>query len=123
MIYSIYVIKCNSTEYHYVGISNNFDRRTKRHIYLLKLGIHNNKRMQNDFNKFGRKDFSVSLVELVECSSITQAMEYERKTILKYENVYNINNKEAPKILTNKIAKQIARLEMEIDLMERYKKI
>lgn len=60
----IYRISCN--EHSYIGSSINIYYRLKRHISDLLKNKHENKYMQNAFNKYGKDSFNFEVIE--ECS-------------------------------------------------------
>lgn len=61
----IYKITCLGNGIIYIGSTNNFSKRKTKHFTSLKNQYHCNPRMQNAFNKYGRKNFSWEIVEYV----------------------------------------------------------
>lgn len=53
----VYALKHNPTGKIYVGCSKNVERRINEHIKQLRSGVHNVKKMQDDFNEYGN-DYS-----------------------------------------------------------------
>lgn len=62
----IYKIECLVNHKVYIGQSNNPDRRYKEHVRALIHKAHYNEHLQNDFNKFGKEKFELSILEEVE---------------------------------------------------------
>lgn len=59
-IYSIFnTVSCK----HYVGSAVSIKHRWVRHLYLLRLGTHQNKKLQNSWNKHGASAFVFSVLE------------------------------------------------------------
>lgn len=65
-VQGIYKITCISNGKTYIGQSVDIKCRAHEHRRDLEKGIHNNKIIQNAYNKYGRDAFIVSLVEEVE---------------------------------------------------------
>lgn len=65
-IQGIYMIKCIANGRIYIGQSVNIKGRAQEHRRALEKGIHNNKIMQNYFNKYGQENFIIEIVEKVE---------------------------------------------------------
>lgn len=62
-IQGIYMIKCIASGRIYIGQSVNIKGRAQEHRRALEKGIHNNRIMQNNFNKYGQKKFIIKVVE------------------------------------------------------------
>ena len=100
----IYSIKCNKTGKEYIGRTENFESRVKRHMSLLRNGKHSIEDMQNDFDEYG--DFTVTILEEI-TDFKDRKREYEliesHKSYLR-ENGYNYKDttfrrwKEAKKV-------------------------
>jgi group I intron endonuclease len=60
----IYLITCIPLNKHYVGISNNVVRRLNAHKSLLKRVCHDNKTLQEDYNKYGLTRFIFQKLQL-----------------------------------------------------------
>lgn len=61
----IYVIRCLQNGKRYVGVTENPKLRFTEHSYLLKRNKHHNKRLQDDFNKYGDSNFVIEIVDIV----------------------------------------------------------
>src|SRR4051812_3686739 len=64
----IYVIRCVSNSTDYIGSTNNFKRRFKDHKYRLSKNTHHNKKLQNCWNKYGKKEFIFDILEIVDAN-------------------------------------------------------
>jgi group I intron endonuclease len=64
-ISGIYKITCLSTGKFYIGSSTNINRRLKQHMGLLKHNKHENKYMQNAWNKHGEENFKFEIIETI----------------------------------------------------------
>ena len=65
MTSGIYRIYCKSEDKSYIGKSINIEERWKNHLNGLKKGKHHNKKLQKDFNKYGKDDFEFSVLKEV----------------------------------------------------------
>lgn len=65
MLKIIYAMQHNVTKRIYVGTCRNIDCRLKKHMHDLLRGVHTNKELQNDFDKYGM-EFSFYILEEVE---------------------------------------------------------
>lgn len=70
-IYKIYWDECS---FFYYGQSVNLYNRHKEHKHRFKKSIHNNKFMQNVFNKYG--DFKIEIVQLVPKEQLDKTEQY-----------------------------------------------
>jgi GIY-YIG catalytic domain. len=93
---AIYEI-CNNSDTNkikkYIGLSGNPIARINNHFSYLKRGVHPNKSMQNDYNKFGLKYFSYSIIKWCtyeEGNVIESDYIKENKTFMP-EYGYNVN--------------------------------
>jgi group I intron endonuclease len=59
----IYSIFNTVSRKQYVGSAVSIKHRWTRHLYLLRLGTHNNKKLQNSWNKHGASAFVFSILE------------------------------------------------------------
>lgn len=80
MLSGVYSITCKSTGKGYLGSSIDIAYRWKRHLYLLRKGVHTNPHLQNSFDKYGESNFEFRLIE--DLSGLT------REEILYQEQVY-----------------------------------
>jgi group I intron endonuclease len=62
-ISGIYSIFCVSDQKRYIGFSMNIEERWYFHRRKLNKNIHENKIMQNAWNKYGKDDFEFSIVQ------------------------------------------------------------
>jgi hypothetical protein len=53
----LYSITCVPISKHYIGQSENVQRRINAHRQTLRKGLHANQELQKDFNKYGEKNF------------------------------------------------------------------
>jgi group I intron endonuclease len=65
-ISGIYSITSKTNKKRYVGSSNRISTRWAEHIRNLKCNKHDNKYLQNHFNKYGKEDFIFEILEHVE---------------------------------------------------------
>src|ERR1041385_5312614 len=63
-----YFIICTPTSKIYVGSSANVSIRIEQHFAKLRLGKHQNPKLQAAFNKYGREAFVAGLLEPAEIS-------------------------------------------------------
>lgn len=73
----IYCIRCKVNNKAYIGSSTDIKNRWTNHKSSLKAGKHNNKQLQEDYNKYGADSFLYSI--LINCKP---------QMLLKYENMY-----------------------------------
>jgi len=71
----------------YIGSSKNLNRRKIDHFKLLRKNKHNNKKLQNSFNKYGEDNFIFEILLFCENSELEY---YENKLICKFHPQYNI---------------------------------
>ena len=62
--YTIYALMFNPTKKLYIGSSTNVRERYKGHIDHLRMGKHQSRELQEDYNKYG-EDFSIYILEEV----------------------------------------------------------
>lgn len=88
-IYSIFnTVSCK----HYVGSAVSIKHRWTRHVYLLRLGTHNNKKLQNSWNKHGASAFVFSVLEdNVATELLLLREQYWLDLYNCVENGYNVN--------------------------------
>lgn len=58
----IYAITCTPNGRVYIGSSVNISKRWKYHRFALRKGTHDNRHMQNAWNKYGEESFTFSIV-------------------------------------------------------------
>lgn len=83
----IYCITNTKNKKQYIGSSKNIYHRLKRHQSELKRGVHANPYLQNSYNKHGKNQFDVSILEEVPLELLTQK---EQEYIDNLKPVYNI---------------------------------
>ena len=62
------------TNKYYIGSSNNIEDRLKTHFRELKNNRHPNKHLQSSYNKYGKDNFSTSILE--ECDNIIEREQF-----------------------------------------------
>ena len=75
----------------YIGSATNLRKRLNTHINKLKTNIHENKKLQNAFNKYGERNFTLEIIEFVEDKS--KLLEHEQYWMNRFNVVkdgYNI---------------------------------
>jgi len=60
----VYLITNKVNDRKYVGSTINIIRRQQTHFSSLRVGIHGNPYLQNDFNKCGESNFIYTILEL-----------------------------------------------------------
>jgi group I intron endonuclease len=69
----IYQIRCIPTGKIYIGSASNLRLRWQRHLRRLRSGDHENRPLQNAWNKYGEASFSLSVLELVPGDQLLRA--------------------------------------------------
>ena len=69
-ICGIYMIRNVENDMNYIGCAIDIDKRWKNHMYLLKNGVHKNKRLQNVYNKYGKDIFEYSVIQECDLENI-----------------------------------------------------
>ena len=83
-IAAIYKITFKDIPRIYIGSTNNYKLRKCQHIYKLKTNTHENKKIQNYYNKYGKESFQYEVVELLEGYSLEQIRIKEQEYLNKY---------------------------------------
>lgn len=118
MKFGIYIIKNKVNNKVYIGQSVDIDKRIKKHFNLLENKTHYNEHLQNAFNKYGRNNFFVDVLE--ECP-VEKLNEREKYYIQLYDSAtrekgYNIeyggnnstvSNETKEKLMIQKSSKNI----------------
>ena len=73
----VYCIRCKVNNKAYIGSSANIKQRWGNNKSMLKAGRHDNKQLQEDYNKYGADNFLYSI--LINCKP---------QKLLKYESMY-----------------------------------
>jgi group I intron endonuclease len=92
-ISGIYAIVNKLNNKYYIGSSKNIKRRWDRHMSELKMYKHANLKLQNAYNKYGRKSFVCVILKLVNPnikSLLTEEQRYLDMAFKHEELVYNI---------------------------------
>ena len=86
----IYILICLWSGFAYIGASRRLRKRLKEHLDLLRRNRHSCKRLQKEWNEFGRECFALFPVELVRDRSTLSAREraWTRKCLVE-GRVYN----------------------------------
>ena len=84
----IYKITCTANGRIYVGSAVDLERRKHDHFKRLKRGTHSNQRLQNAYNKYGRKAFTFDVLEHV--ADVEVLIEREQHYIDTLEPEFNI---------------------------------
>lgn len=75
----------------YIGqTSDRFIERFWNHLWKLKQGIHDNKHLQNAFNKFGEDNFEFSVLHILKDSEDIDDLEHHYISLFDFEQLYNI---------------------------------
>lgn len=83
----IYLIVCTRNKKSYVGRSEDIDKRIRNHFYTLRKGIHQNVKLQHDYDKFGPEAFEVKRKKL---RTLRECMEAEQYHLDSGKHKYNI---------------------------------
>ncbi len=92
--YTLYSMTCVSNEKVYIGVCLYYVQRRHKHLYDLRLNQHANCFLQEDFNKYGEKDFAFDVISAYE-------NKHEALRIEKYytDVVFGLNKKYCYNIL------------------------
>lgn len=91
-LYTIYALRCINNSRLYIGRTSNLENRIQVHFQELKSGRHTNKLMLKDFEKYGRDNFEVYILEEnVPYEQRTKEYEYMRKYNT-FEEKYGYNH-------------------------------
>lgn len=88
----VYKITCLCNGKIYIGSSNNIFKRWEHHRWALRHNEHNNKYLQNAWNKYGEENFRFEIVELCTLDKqfdLEQKYLDELKPFIKLGNGYN----------------------------------
>lgn len=93
MLYYIYKIENLKNGKIYIGLTNNLERRRKRHFSDLRRKCHDNSFLQKEFNEFGEENFSFE--KIFEGMTTEEEIGEKEKYYIKYydsfRNGYNQN--------------------------------
>ena len=78
MEYTVYMIECLKNGKKYYGRSQEFDKRRRSHVNMLRSNSHRNMYLQEDWNKFGEDMFKFRIIHRFDCleNSIKCEQEY-----------------------------------------------
>lgn len=85
-LHTIYAIRCKSNGKVYIGRTTRLDERIKIHFTELKSGRHKIKSLLEDFNKYGRDNFEVYVLE----KDIPYSERYKEYEYMKMYNSFDI---------------------------------
>lgn len=87
MINYIYCITNTKNNKVYIGSTTDYSRRIREHFYRLEEGKHKNKHLQSAYNKYGKDNFDVKIVDSIDGSredGYVLEQKYVNDYILKY---------------------------------------
>lgn len=77
----------------YIGqTKQNFERRLKDHLWMLRNGKHDNKHLQNAWNKYGSNNFGFSVVEKCDIEKLDEAERFWIAYYKALKGVYNLES-------------------------------
>lgn len=79
----------------YIGQSVDIELRWKEHLYALSKNIHENKHLQNAWNKYGESNFTFTIVEECEEENLTEKEQYYIDLYGGINSESNYNNRNA----------------------------
>jgi group I intron endonuclease len=74
----------------YIGSAKDLNKRKKRYFLNLKKNIHENKKLQNAFNKYGENVFEFSIIEQVDINNLIKTEQFYINFYDCVKNGYNI---------------------------------
>lgn len=86
-----YRIRCLENDRRYIGITYNFKERMRSHFATLRLGKHNCKSLQRDYNLFGVDSFVTEVVYQAKFIDSYQKKIIEKVALSIEKNLYNTN--------------------------------
>ena len=86
----VYMIKNTVNEKYYVGSSVDIESRWKQHIKCLDNNTHNNKHLQNAWNKYGKDKFEFLILEETSLQDVRDRETYYLKKFNCVDNGYNL---------------------------------
>lgn len=86
----VYSIRSEFCEKLYIGSSICIKKRVREHRYRLRNDIHNNKKLQDDWNHFGETSFVFSIVEECNADEIKQREQYYIDKYFDSGTMYNL---------------------------------
>lgn len=79
----------------YIGQSVNIEFRWKEHLYSLIRGLHENKHLQNSWNKYGSSAFTFTVLELCDTEELTAREQFYIDKFGGINSDNNYNNRDA----------------------------
>ena len=67
IMYYVYKIENKLNGKSYIGITCDIKRRLRQHLWALRNNRHSNSKLQRAFNKYGENNFSMSVIEEIDC--------------------------------------------------------
>lgn len=94
-----YYYKITNTENgsFYIGITTNYEKRKKQHLYQLEQGTHQNYKMLMDYQQFGSAAFDFEIIDELEGSE-EEGYEHEYQLIQQFEATKSYNILEGGKL-------------------------
>lgn len=89
-IYSITNIINNKI---YIGISKEVKTREHKHFWMLENNRHENRKLQNAYNFYGKEAFIFKIIDEIETDDIMEALDLEHFYIMEYDSYRNGYNK------------------------------
>lgn len=87
----IYFIVNKVTNEFYVGQTTNFSRRKSEHFSKLDKNLHPNKKLQNSYNKYGKKNFEIIKLDFdITKEELSQKERFFIKKLDSYNNGFNL---------------------------------
>lgn len=87
----IYCIRHIASGKQYVGSAENFDRRFKKHLRQLELGIHHSLKLQNAWNKYGESAFEFVILLKCPIDDLLVREQEELDILDTVDNGYNVS--------------------------------
>lgn len=92
----IYRITNTINGMHYVGGASDLSVRFRTHKGMLKKGCHFNKKLQNDWDKYGSGSFTFNVIEIIdEVEKLIDREQHWMKTLNVIERGFNLSKKSA----------------------------
>lgn len=100
-IAGVYEIKNKITEKIYIGQSISVQKRIRGHIKLLEKNQHSNQLLQKEYNDYGRENFVITIIKIVEDNELLKVTLLEQESIMikqiLVDKRYNVQKKEKNK--------------------------
>lgn len=87
-IIGVYYIKCKVTNKQYIGSSKNIQSRLSKHFSELFNNKHRNKKLQEEFNKYGYDNFKFDIYETCNIDELLNK-ERDKQISIGVDNLYN----------------------------------